>query len=302
MPHYSTGSVGLCFYCYLLRLCFSDIFRYLIDFSSSNVAHLTSLFTLFLSSFFKYLFWVGRVECLLSIKINQNSVTLASCSIYTCSTFLCLSPSGLARVFVTNSRVSLPAHFTSRVISSLALTLFCLRFVTFLTHCALGYFALLHLKLHRLRRLRLQCTTRVQLPVSVSVYGNRGPLCLSLTAFALRLLGRNAPTTFSRRSHRVPARPASSSTSASSSLLSSYRLVSRLLYCYTVCSAHTLNVLSKRERAYCRWHRKRARESATSCSPALSARSASADASASASADATSSAFALPLLVCFRFR
>lgn len=101
---------------------------------------------------------------------------------------------------------------------------------------------MLHLKLHRLRRLlrRLQCTTRVQLPVSVSVYGNRGPLCLSLTAFALRLLGRNAPTTFSRRSHRAPARPASSSTSSSSSLLSSYCLVSFLLYCYTVCSAHTL--------------------------------------------------------------
>lgn len=141
-----------------------------------------------------------------------------------------------------------------------------------------GDFALLHLKLHRLRRLRLrlrvrlQCTTRVQLPVSVSVYGNRGPLCLSLTAFALRLLGRNAPTTFSRRSHRMPATPASTSlTSASSSLLlcchriDSPRVVAVILL-YGVQRAHPG---SERARVLSLAQQRRARERVTRCSLAL---------------------------------
>lgn len=130
---------------------------------------------------------------------------------------------------------------------------------------------MLHLKLHRLRRLRLrvrlQCTTRVQLPVSVSVYGNRGPLCLSLTAFALRLLGRNAPTTFSRRSHRTPA--ASASTSASSSLLlcchriDSPRVVAVILL-YCVQRAHPGS-----ERARVLSLAQQRRERVTRCSLAL---------------------------------
>lgn len=161
-------------------------------------------------------------------------------------------------------------HFTSRVIYSLPCTLFCYVFDPLCTGYTLGDFDLLQLKLHRLRRLRLQCTTRVQLPVSVSVYGNRGPLCLSLTAFALRLLGRNAPTTFSRRSHRTPAASASTSlTSASSSLLlcchriDSPRVVAVILL-YCVQRAHPGS-----ERARVLSLAQQRRERVTRCSLAL---------------------------------
>lgn len=172
---------------------------------------------------------------------------------------------------------------------------------------------MLHLKLHRLRRLRLrlrvrlQCTTRVQLPVSVSVYGNRGPLCLSLTAFALRLLGRNAPTTFSRRSHRMPAASASTSlTSASSSLLlcchriDSPRVVAVILL-YCVQRAHPGSERARVLSLAQQW-----RERVTHCSLALTGALwllCLCHCRCLCSAlPLLCSASALRLLVCFRFR
>lgn len=123
MPHYSTGS-ALLSALLLLRFAAFMFFRYfpifnrLFRWQASNVAH-SSLY--FLSSFLKCFFWVGRAECLLSIKINQDSVTRG---IYTCSTFHVASPPPwLARA----------CHFTRDLFTGSHFVLH-----TFLTHCTLG--------------------------------------------------------------------------------------------------------------------------------------------------------------------